>query len=81
MRVLQFFLNSCRNRSRCSLVGPSGTYLGFAIHQQPPGEIPLGFEVDVQFEVLFDIDYSELIAGTHFSIVEGPHLVALGEIK
>jgi hypothetical protein len=60
-------------------VGERGEYLG--VRFISGNELTLGAEVMATVELLYPwVDYSALVAGAHFQVLEGPNIVATGKV-
>lgn len=60
------------------VVKGSELYLGIQFDFLP--EVPLGTLVDTEVSFLYTVDYSELVTGAVFYIMEGPHKVGEGVV-
>jgi len=72
--------NGCHYRPHVR-VGSEGHYLGVSFLVGPELIAP-GTEAIVKMALVHhpEVDYSALLVGTHFQILEGPHVVGAGTV-
>ena len=63
------------------LVVDAGELMGVRVAAAPPQVLP-GAEATIEFQLLYapNVDYSALLEGTSFDIVEGPNVVGTGVV-